>query len=172
MQPLRWGGGLKTLPLWVTCKSVDCTGLVGTGISSCYALLFTLSLATDLMASVGSWTSLEVLHSPDIRLAGGPKLVGATPGELSATGLVLAHNGSLLLRRCLLFLLKTSPLSVLTSYDLTSTCCSTRFSRFKTHNISTTKGWEFLGTDIVVLCLPLFSLEKFSSDIFHCFVLE
>jgi len=36
------------------------------------------------------------------------------------------HAGSLLLLRCLLFLLKIFPSSDLTSYDLTSTCCSTR----------------------------------------------
>ena len=74
----------------VTGRSVDFTGLVGTGISSGLALLFTLSLATDSVASLGSWTSWEVLDSPDIGLAGGTKLVGATRGVLSATGLVLA----------------------------------------------------------------------------------
>ena len=109
----------------IICKICYC-GFVGTGISSGLALLFTWSLATDSMASVGSWTSWEVLHSPDIGLAGGTKLVGATPDELSTTGLVLAQNGSLLLRRCLIFLLKTLTSSVLKSYDLTSTCCSTR----------------------------------------------
>ena len=67
-----------------------------------------------------------MLHSPDIGLAEGTKLLGAGSGELSANWLVLAHIGSLLLRRCLLLLLKTRPSSVLASYDLTSTCCSTR----------------------------------------------
>ena len=47
-------------------------------------------------------------------------------GMWMGSGLPLEHAGSLLFRRCLLFLLKIFPSSVLTSYDLTSTCCSKR----------------------------------------------
>ena len=47
-------------------------------------------------------------------------------GMWMGSGLSLMHAGFLLLLRCLLFLLKIFPSSVLTSYYLTSTCCSTQ----------------------------------------------
>ena len=89
------------------------------------------------------------------------------------TGLTLTHAGSLLLLRCLLFLLKIFPSSVLTSNDLRSTCCSTRalnhlpdLSVGLTRTISPLlRGGKFLGTDVVVLGLQLFSLQELSMDI-------
>ena len=121
-------GGFETRPLRVTGKSVAFAGLVGTRISLGLALVCLLCLEPLIHSHLWAFErpACEMLVSPDIGLAGGTKLVGAASGELSATGLVLAHIGSLLLRRCLLFLMKTRPSSVLTSYDLTSTCCSTR----------------------------------------------
>ena len=47
-------------------------------------------------------------------------------GMWMGSGLLLVHAGSLLFRRCLLFLLKIFPSLVLTSYDVISTRCSTQ----------------------------------------------
>ena len=90
------------------------------------------------------------------------------------SGLTLTHAGSLLLLRCLLFLLKIFPSSVLTSYDLTSTWCSTRtlnhlpdlslgFTR--TISLLLRGGGKPLGTYVIVLGLQLFSLQELSFDI-------
>ena len=88
------------------------------------------------------------------------------------SGLTLTHAGSLLLLRCRLFLLKIFPSSVLTSYDLTSTWCSTRalnhlpdLSVGFTRTISPSEGRKLLRTDVVVLGLQLFSLQELSLDI-------
>ena len=84
-------------------------------------------LGTSHFSRILGWWYLQRgtgLRRPDSRFRDGETWVWF--GIWIGSGLSLAHAGSLLLLRCLLFLLKIFPSSVLTSYDLTSTCCSTR----------------------------------------------
>ena len=74
-------------------------------------------------ASLGGGKSCEV---PGTGSLGGSGAVDVSSGVMRDTVLLLEHTGPLLLLRCLLFLLKTRPSSVLTSEDLTSTCFLTR----------------------------------------------
>jgi len=79
------------------------------------------------VASLGGENSCEV---PGTGLLGGSGAVDVPSGILKDTGLLLEHTDSLLLLRCLLFILKIRPSSFLTSsmilLDLTSTCFSIR----------------------------------------------
>ena len=122
----RCPGGLEIRPLRVTGKLARITCADGTGTDAGLALVFVFPGRVASAFSLGSSTScgLLVLAGADSTGVIGPR--GVTAGMLIGKSLLLLACGSLLLLRCLLFLLKTRPSSVLTSYDPTSTCCSTR----------------------------------------------
>ena len=65
------------------------------------------------VASLGGENFCEV---PGTGLLGGSGAVDVTSGILKDTGLLLEHTDPLLLLRCLLFILKIRPSSLLTSF--------------------------------------------------------
>ena len=105
----------------VTVKLTGFTGVDGTGTAA--------GLSSLLGFSGGFASAISLVDCTACEVAGCAvdDLTGETPsGMLIGTGVQLWSAGSLLLLRCLLFLLKTRPTSVLRLCDLTSTCCSTR----------------------------------------------
>ena len=98
---------MEVRPLRVTGKPTGFTGIDGVETSVGFRLVLGFSAAA---ASLGGGNSCEV---PGTGSLGGSGAVNVPSGILRDTGLLLERTGSLLLLRCLLFLLKTRPSSVL-----------------------------------------------------------
>ena len=126
---LRWLGGRVFRPLRVTGRT---TGLRGEDCSDTLTVWELLSGSLEQVVyrdSLSGGTSKGALVFGGLTAGLGMVRLSdrwVCSGMWMGSGLPLVHAGSLLFRRCLLFLLKIFPSSVLTSYDLTSTCCSTR----------------------------------------------
>ena len=110
----------------MTGKLTGFADVNGTGTSAGLTLLLGFLGGLASARSLDGCTPGEVLGLAGADLTGGTETLDVPSGMLIGTGLLLVHAGSLLLLRCLRFRLNTRPSSVLTSYDLTSTCCSTR----------------------------------------------
>ena len=100
----KWLGGLEVCPLRVTGKVTGFTGIDGVETSAGFKLVLSFFAAA---ASLGGGNSCEV---PSTGSLGESGAVNVPSGILRDTGLLLEHTGALLFLRCLLFLLKTSPI--------------------------------------------------------------